>query len=122
MKTIHTLLLAGAVVTGLAMASQARADVFLSPRAQANQIRTVSGGEAGPNLVNANYLGAGQKAADLLPAVTSGSTASPSLVSGNYLGAAAKNPARDLHSGQFEIAPVVEKTHPAQCGGCCQGK
>jgi hypothetical protein len=120
MKNINTLLLLGAVAVGFASACQSRAadqaaccrardggsacasqtraaDLFLSPRAQANQIRTVSG---------------------------AGTTSS--LVSGYYLGAAAKNPARELRPAQFEIAPVVEKAKTAEpgcCGkSCCPAK
>jgi hypothetical protein len=122
MKTINTLLLAGALATSLSLATQARAAAFLSPRAQENQIKYVTGADTSPNLVSANYLGAGAKAASLQLATVSGNAeTNPSLVSGDYQGAAAKSPNRDLRDTQFQIAPVVEKPQKA-CPGCCPGK
>ena len=94
MKTMNSLLLAGAVALGFTLTTTARADEpFLSPKAKANQIHHVSGVDTGPNLVSNNYLGAAAKTeANRARVVSSGGAATPNLVSGNYLGAGAKNP------------------------------
>jgi hypothetical protein len=126
MKTLNTLLFACALTVGFTLTHQATADVFLSPRAQANQIKVVSGTGTSPTLVSADYLGAGAKAAALFPVTVLGQgEASPNLVNADYLGAAAKNPARELRAAQFEIAPVVEKNAQPKagcCSGCCHDK
>lgn len=107
MKTINTLLLAGAVTFGFTLASSASADVLLSPRAKANQIAVVPGIANEPNLVSGNYAGAALKAKSLAHSVVTNSGSQPNLVSGNYAGAGVKNPAAP--AAQFQIAPVVGK-------------
>ena len=120
MKKMNSLLLAGAAVASLTLVGQVQADVFLSPRAQANQIARISGPGSGPSTVSGSYLGAGNKAASMFPTTVSGSSESrPNLVSGNYPGAAAKSPIHELRGAQFEIAPAVEKAAPQP--GCCHG-
>ena len=111
MKTINNLLLAGAVAVGFAFASSANAsEVFLSPRAQANQITHVSGVNTDRNLVSGWYAGAAYKAFNTAPSmVASGPVADVNLAGANYLGAAAKSPFRDLRGVDFQIAPLVEK-------------
>ena len=86
MKTFNNLLLASAVAVSFTFATAASAsEVFLSPRAQANQISRVSGTNNDRN-----------------------------LVSGWYAGAAAKSPFRDLRGVQYEIAPLIEKRNASQ--------
>lgn len=111
MKTINTLLLAGAVAVSFTFASTAKAgEVFLSPRAQANQINRVSGTSTDRNLVSGWYAGTGNKANGIFhPMVASGSVPDINLAGANYLGAGAKNPARDLRGVEFQIAPLMEK-------------
>ncbi len=126
MKTVNTLLFAGAVVAGLMLAQPGRADQAASPRVRANQTKYVSGTEASPSLVSGDYLGAAAKTSAMFQPRVSGSTdITPSLVSGNYPGAAAKAsamfPATVSASSDFEIAPVVEKGNASQ-PSCCQGK
>jgi len=106
MKTTTALILAATVSFTLAGSAKA-ADVFLSPRAQANQITRVSGINNDRNLAGGWYAGAAYKAFSTAPnMVASGAVADVNLVSGNYLGAAAKSP---FHSAQFEIAPLTGK-------------
>lgn len=106
MKTTTILILAAAVSFTFVSSTKA-ADVFLSPRAQANQIARVSGTNNDRNLVSGWYAGAAYKAFNTAPnMVASGPVADINLVSGNYLGAAAKNPMR---GAQFEIAPLAGK-------------
>jgi hypothetical protein len=122
MKQIHTLLFAGALAAGFVLATQAKADTFLSPRAQASQTKTVSDAEAGVSLASGHYLGAGLRAANLfLVSMPGGTEATPNLVSGQYAGAAARNPARELSGAQFEIAPVAEPGTSGQ-PSCCHAK
>lgn len=114
MKTITTLLLAAAFSVTLVSTAKA-GEVFLSPRAQANQITRVSGTNNDRNLVSGWYAGAAYKAFNTAPSmVASGSVADINLVSGNYLGAAAKSPFRDLRGVQYEIAPLIEKRDASQ--------
>src|SRR5438309_1132775 len=109
MKTTTTLILAAAVSFTLASPAKA-ADMFLSPRAQANQIARVSGTDNDRNLVSGWYAGAAYRAFSTAPnMVASGPVADINLAGGNYLGAAAKNPMRDLRGVQYEIAPLIEK-------------
>ena len=61
MKTMNTLLLAGAVALGFTLTTATAAEPFLSPKAKANQISRVSSMDTSPNLVSGNYLGAGAK-------------------------------------------------------------
>ncbi|MEY4385709.1 MAG: hypothetical protein RLY20_992 [Verrucomicrobiota bacterium] len=106
MKTITTLLLAAAFSVTLVSTAKA-GEVFLSPRAQANQITRVSGTNADRNLVSGWYAGAAYKAFSTAPnMVASGPVPDVNLVSGNYLGAAAKSPFR---TASYEIAPLTEK-------------
>lgn len=107
MKTSTALILAATV--GFTLAGSAKAaDVFLSPRAQANQIARVSGTNNDRNLVSGWYAGAAYRAFSTAPnMVASSSVPDINLVSGNYLGAAAKNPMRGT---QFEIAPLTGKS------------
>ena len=109
MKTITTLLLAAAFSVTLVSTAKA-GEVFLSPRAQANQLTRVSGINKDRNLVSGWYPGAAYRAYRTAPnMVASGPVADINLVSGNYLGAAAKSPHRDLRGVKFEIAPLFEK-------------
>jgi hypothetical protein len=116
MKTLKTILLAGAVVACFTLASTAKAgEVFLSPRAQANQMPRVSGINADPNLVSGSYPGAASKARAVFhPMTASGGVEDINLVSGNYAGAAAKSPDRELRGYAYEIAPLIEKCHTGQ--------
>jgi hypothetical protein len=107
MKTLNTLLLAGAVTFGFTLANSASADVLLSPRAKANQSAVAPRSASERNLVSGNYAGAALKAQSLAHSVVTNSGNQPSLVSGNYAGAAVKNPAAP--SAQFQIAPIVGK-------------
>ena len=94
MKTLNSILLAGAVALGFTLTTTVRADEpFLSPKAKANQISRVSSVDTSPNLVSGNYLGALAKTeANRARVVSSGGATTPNLVSGNYLGAGVKNP------------------------------
>ena len=92
MKTMNTLLLAGAVALGFTLTTATAAEPFLSPKAQANQISRASSVDTSPNLVSGNYLGASSKTEANRTKVVSGTGHQPNLVSGNYLGAGAKNP------------------------------
>ncbi len=115
MKTINTILLAGAVAASFTVAGSVQAgEALLSPRAQANQITRVSGVNADRNLVSGWYAGTGNKASGVFHSmVASGPVADINLVSGDYLGAAAKSPHRDLRGVEFQIAPMVEKRDKA---------
>lgn len=106
MKIISTLLLVGAVTLGFTVANSAKADAFLSPRAQANQITVAAGGAKDARYVSGSYAGAALKSQTLPNAVATTSVKQPNLVSGNYAGAAGKNPAA---GGHFQIGPVVAK-------------
>jgi hypothetical protein len=110
MKTINTLLLAGAVAVSFTFASSARADeAFLSPRAKANQIKRVSGVNTDRNLATGWYAGAAYKAFNTPHSmVASGAVPDVNLAGANYLGAAAKSPHRDLRGVEFQIAPLIE--------------
>jgi len=111
MKTMNTLLLAGAVALGFTLTTTAKADEpFLSPKAAAlrHDFRKVPGTDNSPNLVSGNYLGALAKTeANRARVVSSGGAPTPNLVSGNYLGAGAKNPYP--RPATFEVAPLVGK-------------
>ena len=111
MKTMNTLLLAGAIALGFTLTTTTKADEpFLSPKAAAlrHDFRKVSSTDTSPNLVSGNYLGAAAKTeANHVRVVSSGGAATPNLVSGNYLGAGAKNPYP--RTASFEIAPLVGK-------------
>ena len=107
MKTMNTLLLAGAVALGFTLTTATAAEPFLSPKAQANQISRASSVDNSPNLVSGNYLGTSSKTEANRTKVVSGTGHQPNLVSGNYLGAGAKNP--NASSASFEIAPLVGK-------------
>ena len=121
MKTMNTLLLAGAVALGFTLTSTAKADEpFLSPKAAAlrRDFRTVPSTGTSPNLVSGNYLGALAKTEANRAKVVSGTGHQPNLVSGNYLGAGAKHPSAS--SASFEIAPLVgkDKSGKACAAGC----
>ena len=110
MKTMNTLLLAGAVALGFTLTTTAKADEpFLSPKAAAlrHDFRTVPSTDTSPNLVSGNYLGALAKTEFSRAKVVPSGATTPNLVSGNYLGAGAKNPFPKYAS--FEIAPLVGK-------------
>ena len=110
MKTMNTLLLAGAVALGFTLTTTAKADEpFLSPKAAAlrHDFRKVPSTETSPNLVSNNYLGAAAKTEFNRLKVVPSETVTPNLVSGNYLGAGAKNPYS--RTASFEIAPLVGK-------------
>ena len=107
MKTMNTLLLAGAVALGFTLTTATAAEPFLSPKAKANHISRVSSMDTSPNLVSGNYLGALAKTEANRTKVVPGTGHEPNLVSGNYLGAGAKNPY--ARPGSFEIAPLVGK-------------
>ena len=121
MKTMNTLLLAGAVALGFTLTTTAKADEpFLSPKAAAlrHDFRTVPSTDTSPNLVSGNYLGALAKTEFNRVKVVPGGTATPNLVSGNYLGAGAKNPY--ARTASFEIAPLVGKDKSAMtCEAGC---
>ena len=110
MKTMNSLLFAGAVALGFTLASTAMAgEIFLSPKAAAlrHDFRKVPSAYSGPNLVSNNYLGAAAKTeSNRLKVVPSG-TVTPNLVSGSYLGAGVKNPYPRTRT--FEVAPLVGK-------------
>lgn len=107
MKTMKTLLLAGAVALGFTLTAANAAEPFLSPKAAAlrHDFRTVPSTGTSPNLVSGNYLGALAKTEANRTKVVPGTGNEPNLVSGNYLGAGAKNP--DARAASFEIAPLV---------------
>lgn len=110
MKTMNTLLLAGAVALGFTAVNAAKADEpFLSPRAASlrHDLRKVPGIDTSPNLVSNTYLGAAAKWELNRAKVVPSGTVTPNLVSGNYPGAAAKNPFP--RPARFEIAPHVQK-------------
>ena len=108
MKTINTLLLAGAVALGFTLTTTAKADEpFLSPKAKANQIHRVSSVDSSPNLVSGNYLGAAAKTEFNRVKVVPSGTVTPNLISGNYLGAGAKNPYP--RTASFQGAPLIAK-------------
>jgi hypothetical protein len=122
MKTMNTLLLAGAVALGFTLTTTAKADEpFLSPKAAAlrHDFRKVPSTDTSPNLVSGNYLGALAKTeANRARVVSSGGATTPNLVSGNYLGAGAKNPYP--RTASFEIAPLVGKDKSAMtCEAGC---
>ena len=116
MKTINALLLAGTVAVSFTFAISAKAgEVFLSPRAQANQTARVSGTGTDRNLVSGWYAGTANKANGIFHSmVASGSVKDINLAGANYLGAAAKSPHRDLRGMEFQIAPLVEKRNACQ--------
>jgi hypothetical protein len=109
MKTINTLLLAGAVALGFTLTPTAKADEpFLSPKAAAlrHDFRTVPSTDTSPSLVSNNYLGAAAKTeANHARVGSSGGMATPNLVSGNYLGAGVKNPY--ARTASFQGAPLI---------------
>lgn len=109
MKTITTILLAAAFSVTLVSTAKA-GEVFLSPRAKANQITRVSGINNDRNWVSGQYLGARLKSLNTFHSmVASGPVKDINLAGANYLGAAAKSPFRDLRGVQYEIAPLFEK-------------
>ena len=119
MKTLNSLLLAGAVALGFTLTPTARADEpFLSPKAKANQISRVSGGDTSPNLVSGNYLGAATKMeANRAKVVSSGGATTPNLASGNYLGAGAKNP--HWRMSPPVSVPFIAKSAATTCEAGC---
>ena len=121
MKTMNTLLLAGAVALGFTLTTTAKADEpFLSPKAAAlrHDFRKVLSTDTSPNLVSGNYLGALAKTEFNRAKVVPSGTVTPNLVSGNYLGAGAKNPYP--RTASFEIAPFVGKNKSAMtCEAGC---
>jgi hypothetical protein len=95
MKNLNKILLAATVAVAFTSVNRALAgEAFLSPRAQANQIRTVTGSSMGdPDLTKDRANGNAQAAAlardfRRVP----GSNGDINHVGGNYAGAAAKNP------------------------------
>jgi len=116
MKTFKTILLAGVVGMSMAFAGAATAgEVFLSPRAKANQIVHVASTTADVNLAAEPYAGATTRLRTTFHSmVASGPAKDINMVSGNYLGAAAKSPYRDLRGMEFRIAPLIEKRNQSQ--------
>ncbi len=113
MKKMILLAVAAAGIFTLASSVQA-AEVFLSPRAQANQITHVKGINNEPNLVSGWYAGAATRIFTTQHSmVASGPVLDVNLVSGNYLGAASKSPHRDLRGWEYQIAPLIEKRNKA---------
>lgn len=112
MKTMNTLLLAGAVALAFTLTTTARADEpFLSPKAkeQADSLRKVPG--TTPDLISRSVMSGSPKAialAESLRTVPSG-TVTPNLVSGNFNSAASKANGGTLPQSRFEIAPLVGK-------------
>jgi len=121
MKTMNTLLLAGAVALGFTLTTTARADEpLLSPKAASlrHDFRKVPSTDTSPNLVSNTYLGAAAKWELNRARVVPSGTGTPNLVSGNYLGAGAKNPYP--RAASFEIAPLVGKDKSAKvCEAGC---
>lgn len=110
MKTMNTLLLAGAVALGFTLTTTAKADKpLLSPKAAAlrHDFRKVPSTDTNPNLVRSTYLGAAGKWKLNRAKVVPSGTVTPNLVSGKYPGVAGKNPY--YRPRQFEIAPLVGK-------------
>lgn len=108
MKTINNFLLVGAVAFGFTLANQARAEAFLSPRAQENQTRIASTSAGDVNYVNGNFAGAALKAQALPNSVATTSGPQPNLVNGNFRGAAGKFPGTSWND--YQIAPAVDTT------------
>ena len=95
MKTMNTLLLAGAVALGFTLTTTAIADEpLLSPKAAAlrHDFRKVLSTDTSPNLISNSYLGAAAKTEFNRARVVTTDTVTPNLVSASYAGAALKNP------------------------------
>jgi len=121
MKTMNTLLLAGAVALGFTLTTAVKADEpFLSPKAAAlrHDFRTAPSADTSPNLVSNNYFGAAAKMELNRVKVVASGGVTPNLVSGNYLGTGAKNPYP--RTATFEIAQLVGKAKPGKAceAGC----
>jgi hypothetical protein len=93
MKTMNTLLLAGAIALGLTVTANA-GEALLSPRAKDNRTIVVPMTGSNPNLVTGTYLGAAGKWEATRAKVGIDSGKAGSLVGGNYAGAALKYPGR----------------------------
>ena len=109
MKTMNTLLLAGAVALGFTLTTATAAEPFLPPKAKANQLSRVSSVDTGPNLVSGNYLGALAKTESNRAKLVPGTGHEPNLVSGNFNSAASKASGGTLSQSRFEIAALVGK-------------
>ena len=108
MKTMNSLLLAGAVALGFTLTTTANAgEPFLSPKAAAlrHDFRTVPSADTSPILVSGSYLGAASRLELNRVKVVPSGTLTPNLVSGNYRGADAKNPSTKLAT--FEIGALA---------------
>ena len=119
MKTMNTLLLAGAAALGFTLTTTAKAaEPFLSPKARASQIGRVSSVATSPNIVSGNYLGTLTKTEANRTKVVPGTGNEPNLVSGNHLGAGAKSPYPRTVS--FQGTPLIAKDMPGMfCEAGC---
>ncbi len=117
MKTTTSLLLAGAVVLGFALTTEAD-EPFLSPRAGAlrGDLRKVPVALVSPNLVSSIYPGAAIRLEQNRARVVPTGRGTPNLISGNYAGAAAKNPGAGTI--RFEIAPLAKAATTCDMA-CC---
>jgi hypothetical protein len=108
MKNVNKVLLAASLAVTVMGVNRALAnDAFLSPRAQANQIRTVPASTVGDPNLTADRASGNAKAAALAGDFRrlAGSNGDMNLVSGSYAGAASKNPAHTMPMNVL-VAPL----------------